>query len=597
MPGETDPLHEYQKRLAERDLSLTELTRWEGRVANARLLMFVVGAVLAWFAFGAHKVHPVWIGVPVLAFVSLVVVHDRLLRSIRRVKNGLEYYRRGIARIEDRWMGTGWDGADLAPKDHPYADDLDLFGHGSLFQLLCTAQTRAGGKTLADWLCAPAAPDEIRARQAAVEELRFRIDLREELAHYGRGMQTSVFPEAIAAWAGAPAAFRSRRLAAAACVVSVATILTGAALAFGAPPLPFSVAVVALISLHAATRGRAREVLSSAEEPRRELEVVGRVLARLERESFADPYLRAIWDDFREGPQSASSAIALLCRLLTMREASLNMLFGPVAAVVMWDFHFARAVDAWRCRHGAAVGRWLEGVGRLEALCALASYAYEHPEDPFPSIDGNGPVFKGEGLGHPLLPAARCVRNDVVLDERQRLLIVSGSNMSGKTVLLRTVGTNVVLASAGAPVRARALSLSPLMTGATLNVHDAIQDGVSRFYAEIKRIRALMDIAQGPTPLLFLLDEIFHGTNSWDRRIGAHAVLRGLINAGAIGIVTTHDLAITDLSEGFEGRAINVHFEDHLEENRLVFDYLLRPGVVKKSNALDLMRAVGLHVD
>jgi hypothetical protein len=597
MPDETEPLKEYQRRLVERRRVLAELTWRDGAVANARLFVFVVGAVVVWFVFGVHRLHPAWIAIPVLAFLSLVVIHDRVLQSMRCMKSGIEYYERGIARIEDRWTGTGWDGADLAPKEHPYADDLDLFGPGSLFQLLCTAQTRAGGKTLADWLCTSATPDEIRARQAAVEELRHRIDLREELAYHGRAIQTHVFPEAIAAWASAPPVFRSRWMAVVACVVSLVTIVTAVSLWFGAPVLPFSAAAATLLALHLATRRRVREVISAADEPGRELDLAGRVLARLEREPFESPYLRAAQDGFREGPQPASAAIARLRRLLTMREASLNMLFAPIAPFLMWDFHFARAIDAWRCRCGPAIGRWLEGVGRLEALCALASYAYEHPADPFPSVEGNGLVFNGQGLGHPLLPVARCVRNNVVLDEQQRLLIVSGSNMSGKTVLLRTVGTNLILASAGAPVRAHALTFSSLKAGATLNIHDTIQTGESRFYAEIKRIRALMDIAQGPTPLLFLLDEILHGTNSWDRRIGARAILRGLIDAGAIGIVTTHDLAITELADEFGGRAINAHFEDHLEDSRLVFDYLLRPGVVKKSNALDLMRAIGLHVD
>jgi DNA mismatch repair ATPase MutS len=345
------------------------------------------------------------------------------------------------------------------------------------------------------------------------------------------------------------------------------------------------------------TRGRVRQVAGAAAEPSRELEVVSGVLARLEKEMFACPYLQRIQDDLKDETRPASAAIARLLQLIRLKDTSLNLLFAPIAAVAMWDFHFARAIDRWRVAHGSAIERWLSGVGRLEALCALASYAFEHPKNPFPTIVDSGPVFRGQRLGHPLLPEETCVRNTITLDASNRLLIVSGSNMSGKSFLLRTVGINAILACAGAPVCADALTVSPLMVGATLNVHDSIQAGVSRFYAEIKRIRMLMDISHGPTPLLFLLDEIMHGTNSWDRRIGASAILRGFLQAGAIGITTTHDLAITELTGEFGASSQNAHLEDQLKDGQLEFDYLLRPGVVTRSNALDLMRAIGLNVD
>jgi DNA mismatch repair ATPase MutS len=241
------------------------------------------------------------------------------------------------------------------------------------------------------------------------------------------------------------------------------------------------------------------------------------------------------------------------------------------------------------------VRRWLAAMGELEALSDLAGYAYEHPDDPFPEVVDEGPRFDGEGLGHPLLPVERSVRNDLRLGD-VRLMIVSGSNMSGKSTLLRTVGVNAVLALAGAPVRATRLRLSPLAVGACMRVQDSLQEGLSHFYAEIKRLRQLVDLGGGPLPLLFLLDEVLHGTNSHDRRIGAAALIRGLVDAGGVGLVTTHDLALAQIAEELGPRAANVHFEDHLEGEKIVFDYRLRPGVVRKSNALALMRAVGLQV-
>ncbi len=217
--------------------------------------------------------------------------------------------------------------------------------------------------------------------------------------------------------------------------------------------------------------------------------------------------------------------------------------------------------------------------------------------DPFPELVEKGPFFEGEDLGHPLIPESSLVRNDLRLGDDLRLFVVSGSNMSGKSTLLRTVGTNVILALAGAPVRARRLVLSPLSLGASIRIQDSLQEGISRFYAEIQRLRQIMDLSEeGSRPLLFLLDEILHGTNSHDRRIGAEAVVRGLVDRGAVGLITTHDLALSRVADSLAPAAANVHFVDHLEDGKVLFDYRLRPGVVTKSNALDLMRSIGLEV-
>jgi DNA mismatch repair ATPase MutS len=274
-----------------------------------------------------------------------------------------------------------------------------------------------------------------------------------------------------------------------------------------------------------------------------------------------------------------------------------NLLFSPFTAALLVPDQLAIAIDRWHAAHGHAVEGWLRAVGELEALAALATYAYEHPADPFPVLEPNGPIFEAEALGHPLLADDVMVRNDVALGgDGPRVIVLSGSNMSGKSTLLRSVGVNVVLGLAGAPVRAARLRVSPLVVGATLRINDSLEEGQSRFYAEILRIRAIVEAARGAVPLLFLLDEILHGTNSHDRRIGAEAIVRALVDLGAIGFVTTHDLALTELPSRLGAAAINKHFEDRIENGRIVFDYRMRPGVVEHSNALALMRAVGLEV-
>ena len=225
-----------------------------------------------------------------------------------------------------------------------------------------------------------------------------------------------------------------------------------------------------------------------------------------------------------------------------------------------------------------------------------ASHAFEHPRDPFPEFTEESPLIEAEEIGHPLIPESKLVRNSVSLGGSLRLLVVSGSNMSGKSTLLRTVGINAVLAQAGAPVCARRLRLSRLALGASIRTLDSLQDGTSRFYAEIRRLHQIMELTAGPLPVLFLLDELLHGTNSHDRRIGAEAIVRGWAERAVIGLVTTHDLALAQVAEALAARAANVHFEDQFENGRMTFDYRLHAGVVEKSNALELMRSVGLEV-
>jgi len=320
------------------------------------------------------------------------------------------------------------------------------------------------------------------------------------------------------------------------------------------------------------------------------------VLRRLEREQFSSPRLVEVRAALDVEGLAPSRQIAQLNRLIDLLDARRNMMFAPLAALLLWPLQLAFVIERWRQRSGPAVARWLAAVGELEALTSLAGYSYEHPQDPFPELAEGEGYFEGEGLGHPLIPEGRNVRTDLRLSDEPRVLVISGSNMSGKSTLLRTVGTNTVMALAGAPVRARRLRLSAMEVGASIRIQDSLQAGASRFYAEITRLRQIVELTKKAIPVLFLLDEILHGTNSHDRLIGAEGVVRGLIDRGAIGMVTTHDLALAQIAEELVPRAANVHFEDHLEGGKIAFDYRLRPGVVQRSNALELMRSVGLEV-
>jgi hypothetical protein len=592
-----DPRATYGERLEIRSARARVLARRENRIANARLVLFGVSLVLAWLGFVSRTLPPGLFAIPLALFACLVVLHDRVIRARRRTERSVAFYNRGLARLDESWAGTGEPGARFLDPAHPYAEDLDLFGRGSLFELLCAARTQVGQQVLADWLRNPASPAVVRERQAAVAELSAKLDLREDLAVLGEDVREGTDPRALTAWASAPGRSLGREVALISLALAVLALVAIAAWIFlRVGPLPLVSIVLLQIFLLQRWRRPINSVIASVEKPGGELQLLAQTLRRLEAEPFEAPRLRTLRAALDTDGLPPSTRIARLARHLDRIEWARNAMFAPFALLLMWNPLHAYAIDAWRGRYGGAITRWLDALGELDASCSLGGQAYERPADVFPEIVDGAPVFDADGLGHPLLPEGRCIRNDLRLAAGLRLLIVSGSNMSGKSTLLRSAGVNAVLAFAGATVRARSLRISPLAVGASIRGHDSLQEGTSRFYAEIRRLRQLVDIAEGPVPLFFLVDEILNGTNSHDRRIGAEAVVRGLVERGAIGMITTHDLALARIAETLGERAANIHFEDFIKDGRIAFDYTIRPGVVRKSNALALMRAVGLEV-
>jgi FtsH-binding integral membrane protein len=604
------PHAEYSRRLAARREAARRHDRSYRRVAWGRLGTALAFLALVWVTLSLEALSPWWLLAPPFAFVGLMVLHSRIDRERKQAAEAVRFYEQGIARIEDRWTGNGESGSEFLDPDHLYAADLDLFGRGSVFELLSICRTKAGERILADWLRGPSPRDEILARQEAVDDLRERLDLREDLSTLGSGLKSAIHLDRISSWANGPVVLTARWLPAA---VLAAPLVVLAALVYAivsGMPWVFYGCLVVQAALVVSFRGPAREVLDAVDGPQRELDLVSALIARVEEETFRSPRLAGLRATFEGRWGRTSTEIRRLVdvverqRSLKSADAAITIivllvafLVAPFSVIVMLDVRTALAVERWRQRHGTEVGRWILSIGEIESLMSLAGYAYEHPEDPFPEITGDdGPVFVGEMLGHPLLPARISVPNSVALGRSPRMLMVSGSNMSGKSTLLRTVGVSAVMALAGAPVRAARLRLSPLRIGATLRVQDSLQAGTSRFYAEIVRIRDIMKQTSGPLPVLFLLDEVLHGTNSHDRAIGSEAIVRGLVSGGAIGLVTTHDLVLAGSAERMGELAMNVHFEDRVENGKMVFDYRMKTGVIKKSNALDLMRAVGIDV-
>ncbi len=571
-------------------------------VGTGRLLLVVtaVGLVvgIAWGHLGSWA----WVVfvASLVGFGGLVMVHARVHEARDRAGAALRFHERGLARLEHAWDRLPETSARFRTAGHSFAGDLDVFGHGSLMQLVDATETRFGEERLAQLLSledARAWPGDAAERQAAVRDLAPRLAFREALAAVG-GVVADERPDAapLLAWAEAREALPSGlRLLGWAAPLALGGVLAWVSFAGAAPRLG-GLAALVLLGVGAWVGTRLSPVLSVASAREQTIGRWRAMLALLEAERFEAPLLVRLRERLSAGGRTASAEIASLERVVGFADARRNevfrLLLGPL---LMWDIHCAAALLRWRARAGAHVRGWLEALGEIEALASLGSFAFEHPDFAWPELAAD-PVFEVTALGHPLIGPER-VGNDVTIPGAGRALVVTGSNMSGKSTLLRAIGVNVVLASAGGPVCARAARIGPSRVSTSMRIEDSLEQGVSHFYAELRRLKTIVDRAHGSgAPVLFLLDEILHGTNSRERVLGACAVVRGLLAAGALGAVSTHDLGITALERELGGSVHNIHFEEQVEGDAMTFDYVLRPGIVQSSNALRLMRAVGIDV-
>ena len=583
------PSAEYSRRLQARQEQVARLDLVSARISNVRVALAILAVAAIWLG-------DYWWSLPGVLFIVAVIYHSRVRRARASADRAATHYRAGIARIEDRWSGQGNPGTRFDDPHHVYAADLDLFGPGNLFELLSIARTRMGENALASWLLAPASVATMLERQPSVAELRGRLDLREDLAVLGETAGVGVQPEELVRWAESPNRLRVAWVLPVALLLPlllIGTLMVWSTTGFASPlviVLALEFGVVRLL------RRQLADVLGSTEQAFDNLKLLASLTARLEREPAATVLSKRLLGQLSSEGIRASEAIGRLGTVVQFIESRRNFIIAVLDLPLLYSVHAALAAERWRRHHGHAVRVWLQAIGDLEALISLSGYSYEHPDDPLPELVEGEAVFEATSIGHPLLPGATCVRNDVAIAGETRVLLISGSNMSGKSTLLRTVGINTVLAMAGAPVRAQRLRLSPLQVGANIRINDSLHEGSSRFYAEITRLRHLNELAAHTPALLFLLDEVLQGTNSRDRFIGAQGVIRALLGRGAIGLVTTHDLALTEIDVAASGRLRNLHFQDELRDGRMKFDFKLHEGIVTKSNGLELMRSIGLDV-
>jgi hypothetical protein len=592
----SDVVIQYESRL--QDL--------QAGIANARVLhtasaLVLAGAVPVFLLLSLYAIRQQvavwWPSLPIPVMAASARRYSRYRKSHSRLSRLKRFYHRALQRVRGSWAGNGIAGEEFDDSAHVYSGDLHVFGEGSLFELLCTARTAVGRRGLADYLLTAPPPEETLLRQTAVRELQRRAEVREQIAVLGVFDFSESKDETFAEWLDTPAVRFSRLLRGVALVTSsivailllagISAVLPWSGIAPWIGPLLLFHSVVGLVF-----RRRINRMIERLRPVSFETRVLREGLEVMERTPWESDKLNQLASRVRK----ASASVKKLERLLNaLNERNKEWFYYPSLPLLLGT-QLCMAVEHWRDERGAALKTWLDAWGEFEALNALAVYAHENPANTFPEFStSEEPRFEAQALGHPLLPDEVCVANDVSLNVRSRFYVISGSNMSGKSTLLRAIGLNAVLATAGAPVRAQALRLSRLSVCASLSVVDSLLHGKSKFLAEVDRLRQTISAAEGAS-VLFLIDEILSGTNSPDRRVATEAVVRTLLDRGAIGALSTHDLALGEIAESAGLRGVNVHMASRDGGDPLDFDYRLKPGVTRQSNALAIARMAGVPV-
>jgi MutS domain V len=590
----------YEERKAAANGAYARAKAGQDRYRLAALGLVGVLVRSLWLAI--TRGHGYWtVAVVGVILAGMVVWMLRIGRQVTRAWRLAALYEKGLDRLSGKERWSGLTGEKFAVEGHLYERDLDVLGSHSLFDLLATTRTVVGQSGLARLLLEPTNAGTVRERQAAVKELAGMLDLRERVAMVARSRFEDVPVESFEVWLGDERSGFPGWVRWVLGFATLAWIVVGVA-AWRVPA--DRAGLLRLMESLLLAQGmicawlmpKVKVELEGAQPLVGQMSILREGLGVMCASEFASERLRAL----QQAVVEEDRAVRQLERSLMVVEHRSKEWLYPVSVMLGIGTQLAISLDAWRQRFEEPMRQWLEAWGEFEALLALATYAAEHEENAWPEIvdsaaDGEGALFDAKGMVHPLLWRADAVGNDVALGAGVQFLLISGSNMAGKSTLLRAIGANAVLALAGASVPARGLRMSALQIGASLAINDSLAEGKSKFLAEVERLRDLLALARDkPGESLFLIDEVFSGTNSLDRRVAAEAVLRGLLAAGAIGALSTHDLALAELAEIAEMSGRNVHMASPDENDPLGFDYLLKTGVNRTTNGLAIVRLLGL---
>ena len=595
-----DPKSSYQDRLSSLQSEQKKLQQKKSMFGVLRLgsIAAIIAAFYFLWSFGMIYV--------VSAVVLLLIIFIRLVYKDLANKDAIKHLGHLIEINKDEIRATEGeyfqfaDGAMYLPKEHFYAADMDIFGHASLYQLLNRTGSDMGAAQLADWLLNPAKQTEIIDRQSAIKELTNKMNWRQDIQAYGRetNIRRSTF-EKLMVWVHEPTLFlqfthwKWLRIVLPAIILSVVTAAI-------AEWIPLNVMYIFLL-LYATIAFQINKIISPLHDKLSkivdELDALFLSITLIEKEKFGSVLATRLQQNFISNNETASAKIKKLKKILDRLDIRYNIvLSAPLNLLLLWNLQQALDLEKWKKQYAADLQNWFNTLGVFETLNSFAAFHFNNPEYCFPVLEEKHFFIEAVKLGHPLINKNKRVNNFIEIDDRGKLFLVTGSNMAGKSTYLRSVGINIVLAMAGAPVCADSFRLSPVQLISSMRIADNLEESTSTFYAELKKLKTVIDSVNADEKVFILLDEILRGTNSLDRHTGSEALIKQLIRHKAAGIIATHDLALAEMKTSFPDNILNYHFDVQVNNEELYFDYKLKPGVCNSLNASILMKKIGIEL-
>jgi hypothetical protein len=592
------PREVYNSRAEEFGAKAERLQKLSNQLSMGRLIVFAGGLVL----FAAFSTVSVIAAIAAL-LVSMIMFAWMVIRYgiTERQRNHFRHLEE-INKLEIRCLDGDFSGfksgVEYAERDHPYSYDLDIFGSTSLFQLICRTTSKPASDMLAGYLKQPAQVDEIMSRQDALKELAPITGWRQEFMTIGfQNAGADNDPSALLKWLESDDIFQNRKrektaiwLLSILALASIALVIAGVPAALLAPV--FTVNFIFYFT-------RFRRITKLHEQVSRSSDLLRNYsssIGMIEKETFTAWKLKMLHGSFRGG-SDASVQVRTLARLVNRLDSRLNVLVSiPLNLLFFTDIRFCLALEEWKGQHAASIPGWFAAMAEFEVLSSFANTVFNNPSWVFPEIVPDFFTFRATNMGHPLIPEKKRISNDFETSGHGKTILITGSNMSGKSTFLRTCGINTVLALAGAPVCASSFSLSHVRIHSSMRITDSLEENISSFYAELRRLRSVITEAEKDPRVFLLLDEILRGTNSDDRFTGSVALIKQLMGYGTVAMVATHDLRLAGLSKDIPGKIDNYHFDVKISGEELFFDYKLTPGVCSSFNASLLMKKMGINL-
>jgi len=594
------PLHQYySEKVLQYQTEVDVAQKLENRLSFTRLGAFLGAVVLFYITLNFNAGLAITLLIIGLTFFGYVLKQH--LSTVRK-KEHLTYLL-GINKKELSCInGNSYsypDGKEHMDTNHPYAGDLDIFGRASLFQYLNRTTSKPGSNLLADWLKAPASIDEITARQSAIDELKDLSAWRQELMAIGYKYSDSLNdPEPIIKWINEPPLFLNKKTLK--ITINGLTILTLGLLAGWFAGLSASfISLIILVNLRILYKSYRdiNKIHSSVGKTSELLKSFVETIKLIENQQFKSQKLNDLQNQFTNAKGTASAKINELSILVNKLDYRLNVFVGiPLNLFYFWDIRQVLKLERWKVENQEQISTWFKTMAEFEALSSFANLSFNNPGWIMPTIFPEHFKLITEDLGHPLIPGKKRISNDFKVDQTGKIIIVTGSNMSGKSTFLRTVGINIVLALAGGPVCAKTFTTSRILVLTSMRIIDSLEENTSSFYAELKRLAGIIQIVERNEKAFLLLDEILRGTNSNDRHIGSVALIKQLVKNNAVGIIATHDLALSQLENELPQEIDNYNFDVKIENDELIFDYKIAKGICKSLNASILMKKMGIRV-